>query len=378
MCRSFAVMSVAVLVCLVPAAPRAQAPATAGPGGVDPRLLRRAALAQHRPVPRRPHQGGDRRAVQSRTRSTSACPTAACGRPTDSGRIVDADLRRPADRLDRRHRGRAVRSATSSTSAAARACSVPTSPPATASTSPPTRGRTWTHLRPARRAADPADRRRSGRIPTACSSPCSAIPTGPTRSAACSARPTAGATFQKVLSGTRTPAPSTSRIDPDEPGHSSTPRCGRRGRGRGRTATFAAPAAALFKSTDGGTTWRPLTTGLPTWEPTASGRIGVTVAPTRAPRLFAVVEARDGAGHLPLRRRRRELGARQRRPARRGAAVGLRRGEGRIPRNPDIVLRADDRGVEVHRRRQAPSRRSAARRAATTTTDLDQPRRRPT
>lgn len=55
---------------------------------------------------------------------------------------------------------------------------------------------------------------------------------------------------------------------------------------------FRGPGSGLFKSTDGGNSWRPLTKGLPTWETERLGRIGITVAPSLPSRLFAVVEAR--------------------------------------------------------------------------------------
>src|SRR5262249_44629749 len=48
--------------------------------------------------------------------------------------------------------------------------------------------------------------------------------------------------------------------------------------------------SGLFKSTDGGTTWRPLTKGLPTAEQRL-GRIGIAVAPGDPMRLYAVVDA---------------------------------------------------------------------------------------
>lgn len=59
---------------------------------------------------------------------------------------------------------------------------------------------------------------------------------------------------------------------------------------------FRGPGTGLFKSVDGGTTWRPLTKGLPDWAEGGLGRIGVTVAPTLPSRLYAVVEARRGEG----------------------------------------------------------------------------------
>jgi len=51
------------------------------------------------------------------------------------------------------------------------------------------------------------------------------------------------------------------------------------------------PGSGLFKSTDGGTTWQPLTTGLPA---AGLGRIGIAIAPTDARRVYAIVDAKEG------------------------------------------------------------------------------------
>jgi photosystem II stability/assembly factor-like uncharacterized protein len=53
---------------------------------------------------------------------------------------------------------------------------------------------------------------------------------------------------------------------------------------------YSAPGSGLYKSTDGGSTWRPLTQGLPTSEQ-GLGRIGITVAASDPKRLYALVDA---------------------------------------------------------------------------------------
>src|SRR5437899_5221282 len=59
---------------------------------------------------------------------------------------------------------------------------------------------------------------------------------------------------------------------------------------------FNGPGSGIYKSTDGGSTWRPLTKGLPTFAEDGLGRIGITVAPSNPRRLFATVEAKKNAG----------------------------------------------------------------------------------
>lgn len=58
---------------------------------------------------------------------------------------------------------------------------------------------------------------------------------------------------------------------------------------------FTGPHSGLYKSLDGGATWHPLTKGLPTFAQ-GLGRIGFASAPSEPRRMYAQVEAREGAG----------------------------------------------------------------------------------
>jgi photosystem II stability/assembly factor-like uncharacterized protein len=53
---------------------------------------------------------------------------------------------------------------------------------------------------------------------------------------------------------------------------------------------YSGPGSGLYKSTDGGTTWKELTKGLPTWADHL-GRIGLGAAPSDPNRIYALVDA---------------------------------------------------------------------------------------
>ena len=61
-------------------------------------------------------------------------------------------------------------------------------------------------------------------------------------------------------------------------------------------SSSSGPGSGLFKSSDGGDTWKPLTKGLPTFEQDGLGRIGITVAPSMPSRMFATVNSTKGDG----------------------------------------------------------------------------------
>ncbi|SIO01402.1 Uncharacterized protein SAMN05444394_2898 [Algoriphagus halophilus] len=60
-------------------------------------------------------------------------------------------------------------------------------------------------------------------------------------------------------------------------------------------AAFSGPNSGLYKSTDGGETWRKITKGLPGADQ-GLGRIGVGIAPSNSNIMFATVDARDNGG----------------------------------------------------------------------------------
>lgn len=59
---------------------------------------------------------------------------------------------------------------------------------------------------------------------------------------------------------------------------------------------FTGPGSGLYKSTDGGATWRHITSGLPTFADDHLGRIGLAVSSSQPRRVFATVQAERHGG----------------------------------------------------------------------------------
>jgi photosystem II stability/assembly factor-like uncharacterized protein len=119
------------------------------------------------------------------------------------------------------------------------------------------------------------------------------------------------------------------------------------------------PGSGLFKSNDGGDTWRPLTQGLPDFSQ-GLGRIGFDVSRSDPGRLYAMVDARDLSGVY----RSDDAGESWRRvnAERRLASRGNDFAEVRVhPRDPSIVFvgdtsvyRSDDGGATFRCIKGAP------------------------
>jgi photosystem II stability/assembly factor-like uncharacterized protein len=104
-----------------------------------------------------------------------------------------------------------------------------------------------------------------------------------------------GATFEKVLYRDPDTGAADVVLDPSDPRIVFAALWEAR-EGPWENGDFEGPGSGLYKSTDGGDTWRHLTRGLPDFEHGRLGRIGIGIAPSLPRRLFATVKAKTGGG----------------------------------------------------------------------------------
>ena len=98
-----------------------------------------------------------------------------------------------------------------------------------------------------------------------------------------------GKTWEKVLYKDENTGAVQVTIDPKNPNIVYTDLWAGR-QGPWENGAWNGPESGLFKSTDGGTTWKKLTNGLPTTQQ-GLGRIGFAIAPTDPNRIYATVES---------------------------------------------------------------------------------------
>jgi photosystem II stability/assembly factor-like uncharacterized protein len=101
-----------------------------------------------------------------------------------------------------------------------------------------------------------------------------------------------GQTFEKVLYKDEDTGASDLAFDPADPNTVYAVLWQAR-QGPWENGEWEGPGSGLYKSTDGGATWRQLTKGLPTYAE-GLGRIGIGIAPSDPSRLYATVEQRGG------------------------------------------------------------------------------------
>jgi len=101
-----------------------------------------------------------------------------------------------------------------------------------------------------------------------------------------------GKTWTKVLYKDENTGASAVALDPGNPDFVYAALWAAR-EGPWENGSWQGPESGLFKSRDGGTTWKKLTKGLPTFAE-GLGRIGFSVSPADPRRIYATVDAADG------------------------------------------------------------------------------------
>jgi photosystem II stability/assembly factor-like uncharacterized protein len=152
-------------------------------------------------------------------------------------------------------------------------------------------GRTWTHLglRNAQQipmiAVDPADPKRLYVAALG-------HPYGPNPERGIYRSTDGGETFEKVLYKDEDTGGMDVAIDPSNPKNVYAVLWEAR-QGPWENGVFSGPGSGFYKSTDGGTTWKQTTKGLPTYAENL-GRIGIEVCQADPKRLYAIIDAKAG------------------------------------------------------------------------------------
>ena len=350
-----------------------RAPASPSPADLLAAADRRAALAHDRPAPRRPHQGARPASRPAATCSTSASSTAACGRPptTAAPGSRSSTTSRPARSARSRSRRRIPNIIYVGSGEGLQRPDLSTGDGIYKSTDA---GKTWTHL----------GLRDGQQIPQIVVDPREPRP-AVRRRARPSVRPERGARHlpldrrrrrrsRRCSTRTRTPAASTSCSIPSNPDTVYAVLWEAR-QGPWENGAFSGPGSGLFKSTDGGTTWRQLTQG-PADVRRRRPRPHRHRASRRAIRSGCSRPSTRGANGGLYRSddAGETLDARQRRSARRRPRPSdFAEVQGRIRRTPTSSSRAEHRRVEVDRRRQDVHRAARRARRRRLPPHLDQP-----
>ncbi len=257
----------------------------------------------------------------------------------NAGRTWEPIFDSAAGRLDRRDRRRSLGFRACSTSEPARPTCARTSRTATACTDPDDGGRTWTHIGLEATRQIGAHRRRPPRRKPRVrgrARPC-LRPESRARRVSFARR----RSHLVAGSSSRTPTPARSISPSTRPTRNgSSPRSGRRAGRRGTSIRpRTVPAAALYRTEDGGDTWTPVAGGFPSEK---LGRVGVAFAASDPQRVYAT-RRREGGWPLVLVRRRVDVEEGERRPADLGARLVLRRADRRSEgRQHDLHVRHRD------------------------------------
>ena len=215
---------------------------------------------------------------------------------------LDSDVRLKQRRLNRRDRGGAIESERRSTSAPAKRTCAIRLPSATACTNPQTRAKTWKHI-------GLENTKQIGRIIVDPKNPNTVFVAAlgnvyaPNPDRGVYRSRDGGATWQKVLFKNDDVGAIDLAFDPTDSQIVYATLWNVRRPPWFIYAPANGPGAGIFKSVDGGSTWKEISEGIPL---EGRGHIGIAVAPANRNRIYAVVDAKEG-GVFSFERCRRDL-----------------------------------------------------------------------